>query len=132
MLVLRSAFPPRRVARRKRSDSTRGAKPQRDNRNGSVVRCDKPDRETRSRSSRIAVSTGAVSVCPARLLGTGGRHQNRGLNLFRADFRLPFPLRAGAAQAILHPAAPAPSVFRFSTESFSTCQLMWLEAFGWS
>src|ERR1700675_2996104 len=106
MLVLRSAFPLRRVAARKRSDSTRAAKARRDNGNGSVVRCDKPGRETRSRSSRIVVSTGAISVGLAQSLGNGGRLQNRGSRLFRANFRLPFPPRAGAAQAMFHPAVP--------------------------
>src|ERR1700726_3913811 len=115
MLVLRSAFPLPRVAARKRSDSTRAAKARRDNGSGSVVRCDKPGRETRSRSSRIVVSTGVVSVGPAQALGNEGRLQNRGSSLFRADGGLPFPLRAGAAQAMFHPAATPPSVLRFST-----------------
>src|ERR1700726_1618798 len=117
MLVLRSAFPLRRVAARKRFGNTRAAKAQRDNGNGSVVRCDKRGRETRSRSSRIVVSTGAVPVGPAQALGNGGRFRNRGSSLFQADSRLPFPLRAGAAQAMFHPAATPPSAFRFSTGS---------------
>src|ERR1700720_823530 len=127
MLVLRSAFLMRRVAAHKHSGSTRAAKARRDNGNGWVVRCDKPDRETRSRSSRIVASTGAVCVGPAQALGNGGRLRNRGSRPFRANSRFPFPLRAEAAQAMFHPAATPPSAFRLSRANLSTCQPMWLE-----